>query len=1605
MAIRNLVAPTVLVSAALLSSHPALAQFSQQGSKLVGTGADGAAAQGVSVSLSADGSTAIVGGSTDHNFAGAAWVWTRSGGSWNQQSTKLVGSGTVGTADQGASVSLSADGNTAIVGGWGDNGRAGAAWVWTRSGGVWTQQSRLVGAGAVGNAGQGVSVSISADGNTALVGGNLDNGNAGAAWVWTRSGGVWTQQSTKLVGSGAVGNAGQGVSLFLSTDGNTAIVGGSSDNSNAGAAWVWTRSGGVWTQQGSKLVGTGAVGAANQGSSVSLSADGNTAIVGGTGDNSQAGAAWVWSRSGGVWTQQSTKLVGAGAVQIAEQGNSVSLSGDGNTAIVGGFNDNRGVGAAWVWTRSGNAWAQSTKLVGSGSVGNAGQGASVSLSSDGNTAMVGGGFDNNNAGAAWVFNAASAAGQPDLVPQSVLLSSTSMTTGGALAVNVTVKNEGTGNAAATTTMIRLNSNSGSSSSSDPIQQGVSTPAITAGSSATLSAAFTLNTAGIYYAHVYVDSNAVLSQSNVGNDTYHSGPITVSAGQVPGIVIGPSGGDVTGLNGIKLEIPAGSLTGNTNISIVSVPASQLEALQGFTFASKNLRFLQAISIRTGGAQFAKVPTLSATVDPNLLSASLILVLKDDEDVDGDGMPDLVLKDLGLLTGTRIQTTAAAALPGVSQGTFVFLQTMFPIGLMSGQVVDANGAPAVKAMVTSFEVPFLFAQSDVAGNYLVPVAAAEPTRRRAIAHAASVGSAPSVPLLSVSPAGFPGRLVSALPGSVLRGDIPVNRPPSGKTADAPQMSINQPQRDILENECDSPDHDLAQKFADIAGEIIKKFQALDTTTIPFDSPAGATLSCSAPIVALRADLSPLLTADQLDRTIYDPDVLYDLKGPSNISYMMKTSVSFNIGATVKALGEEILPPAIVKYDTDLPISISPNPNRLTANVRAVKDGSVEPIYVDVNKVSLIVSLDYEIDLSDPSDLVCNTGHLDIPPFELNVKWARVGPAAVSVQNFSDCLDVAANTAPLVVDSSGICSASTLMTVATKVGTPETISYNVTTDVPWATVQPEQGGVRTPSPNQHTITVNNRDKLHPGTYPGTVVVSPVSPVVNPTEHTPHGVGVFMNVSAETSGVTPPSLNFTDQDHSPKVLSVQTATCIAHWTAKKDTDATWLNLTSFSGVSPSSVTATVDATGLQPGSYDANITFTFDGGTQQAVPVTLTIGTVSISLSPTNMTFSATEGGFSPSSQTLTVTNAGQPGSVLNYHVSTDAAWLLVDGPVRPLSVSDSERLTVSVNIAGLTANGSNLSTDTGHVTVADVDTPGISSSIPVTLTIEPSTQPPPLVVSFAASVATINPGQSSTLSWTTTNATSVSISGVVAGQPVNGSVSVSPVVTTTYTLTAAGPGGTVTATATVTVNAVSSPAVLSFVADPTTVNSGQSSTLSWSTTNATSVSISGVGAGKPLSGSALVSPAVTTTFTLTATGPGGTATATATVTVSGVSPGNLTGSYAGTFTIRDHYTVGSCTGTAFTYSGSVTMSLVQTGSNLTGTLTFTGVKYQDGKGGCFLVDQPPLMANFVGQENGTTVTLNAGNIFTGSVSGDTITMSDAAATTSGGLFTFTVTRTSSP
>jgi FG-GAP repeat len=396
----------------------------QQGNKLVPGDETGPGSEaGTSVALSADGNTALVGGIGDEPHGkpmeGAAWVFTRSGSTWSQQA-KLTGGGEQGEGQFGISVALSADGNTALVGGINDETagkQVGAAWAFTRSGSTWTQQgAKLTGGGEEGFNGRfGKSVALSGDGNTALVGAYFDENakkepQGGSAFVFTRSGGTWKHQGAKLTGGNEEGLAEFGISVALSADGNTALVGGPNDEGKAkltmsGAAWVFTRSGASWTQQGSKLTGAGESGPGELGWSVALSADGDTALAGAPADGD--GAAFAFAREGTPWTQQGSKLAPSDATSGAAFGSGVALSADGTLALIGGPVDKDSAvptGAAWEFARTGSSWAQQLgKILGSGEVPESEFGAAVALAADGDTALLGGPIDALNTGAAWVF--------------------------------------------------------------------------------------------------------------------------------------------------------------------------------------------------------------------------------------------------------------------------------------------------------------------------------------------------------------------------------------------------------------------------------------------------------------------------------------------------------------------------------------------------------------------------------------------------------------------------------------------------------------------------------------------------------------------------------------------------------------------------------------------------------------------------------------------------------------------------------------------------------------------------------------------------------------------------------------------------------------------------------------------------------------------------------------------------------------------------------------------------------------------------------------------------------------------------------------------------
>jgi phospholipase C len=161
------------------------------------------------------------------------------------------------------------------------------------------------------------------------------------------------------------------------------------------------------------------------------------------------------------------------------------------------------------------------------------------------------------------------------------------------------------------------------------------------------------------------------------------------------------------------------------------------------------------------------------------------------------------------------------------------------------------------------------------------------------------------------------------------------------------------------------------------------------------------------------------------------------------------------------------------------------------------------------------------------------------------------------------------------------------------------------------------------------------------------------------------------------------------------------------------------------------------------------------------------------------------------------------------------------------------------------------------------------------QPTSPPAAPTVSFSASPTEVDAGQATTLTWKTTNATTVSIQGI-GDVDASGSKAVSPESTTTYSITATGPGGSAQASVKITVNTAPNAPKVSLEASPNAIYVGQASTLTWSSSNATAVSISGIGS-VALSGSMQITPNTTQTYVATAKGAGGSDQASATVGVS--------------------------------------------------------------------------------------------------------------------------------
>jgi len=366
---------------------------------------------GYSVSLSADGSLLAVGtpyensnatgiggneSNTDAPQAGAIFTFTRSGTTWSQQ-TYIKASITHTGYYLGYTVAVSADGSTLAASAIGDASNAtgiggdqtntlanasGAVYVFTQANGSWSQQAYIKASNTAAGYGFGNSaIALSSNGSTLAVGSYGENSGAkgingnqsdtstsasGAAYVFTRAGNTWSQEAY-IKASNTTEQANFGGTLTLSGSGTTLVVTAQGDSSSAkgingdqsdtsmtgaGAAYVFTKNATTWSQQ-AYLKASNTATNMYFGITSAISSDGTTLAIAAAGENSAAtgnggyqantgapgsGAVYMFNWDGNNWSQQAY-LKASNTHTFDNFGASIGISSDGVSMVVGANNE------------------------------------------------------------------------------------------------------------------------------------------------------------------------------------------------------------------------------------------------------------------------------------------------------------------------------------------------------------------------------------------------------------------------------------------------------------------------------------------------------------------------------------------------------------------------------------------------------------------------------------------------------------------------------------------------------------------------------------------------------------------------------------------------------------------------------------------------------------------------------------------------------------------------------------------------------------------------------------------------------------------------------------------------------------------------------------------------------------------------------------------------------------------------------------------------------------------------------------------------------------------------------------------------------------------
>jgi len=338
------------------------------------------------------GTTAMIGAQqatiNGNEAQGAVYVFQESGGVWTQ-TQKLV-------ADDGEAFdtfghAIVFNDTTALISAYGvmanGNFSQGAVYAFTLSGGNWVQTQKII--SSDGQAFDNFGYSLGLNGTTALIGADGasvgDNASQGKAYVFSQGAdGTWTQGQTIVASDGGIGDI---FAYSIAFDGSTAVIGAYGNSGYQGAAYVFGLTGGTWTQT-QKLVA--ADGAPNAYFGYATALSGQTILVGAwgasPGGNDMQGAAYVFTGSGGTWTQTQELLADDGT-QGDKLGHSVALQGA--TALIGadGWSNSSTQGAVYAFDGSSGTFVQTQRFVASDGAPSFQFGLPVTL--DGDTALVG----------------------------------------------------------------------------------------------------------------------------------------------------------------------------------------------------------------------------------------------------------------------------------------------------------------------------------------------------------------------------------------------------------------------------------------------------------------------------------------------------------------------------------------------------------------------------------------------------------------------------------------------------------------------------------------------------------------------------------------------------------------------------------------------------------------------------------------------------------------------------------------------------------------------------------------------------------------------------------------------------------------------------------------------------------------------------------------------------------------------------------------------------------------------------------------------------------------------------------------------------------------